>query len=57
MNINKSLCDWSKSEISRNQADLAKLVRKAEFMCTKCARAAKIDSVLCKPVRIKKQKK
>lgn len=41
------LCDYSKKDIARNLDTLIQLVNDPVFICTKCARVANVDKVLC----------
>ncbi len=45
----KTLCEWKKGEIRDDFEKLRELVRKPEFICRKCGRAANNKEVLCKP--------
>jgi hypothetical protein len=48
----KTLCDWSKRDISKHADKLLELVDPPRFFCRKCARVANIPKVLCKPSRL-----
>ena len=48
----KTLCDWSKRDISKHADKLLELVDPPRFFCRKCARVANISKVLCKPSRL-----
>jgi hypothetical protein len=48
----KTLCDWSKRDISKHVDKLLELVDPPRFFCRKCARVANISKVLCKPSRL-----
>jgi hypothetical protein len=48
----KTLCDWSKRDISKHSDKLLDLVDPPRFFCRKCARVANISKVLCKPSRL-----
>jgi len=52
--VSKTLCDWKKKEIEKNRELLAELLRSPRYYCRKCARAAAISKVLCKPARLPK---
>ncbi|WP_442485521.1 hypothetical protein [Aeoliella sp. SH292] len=53
----KTLCDWSKFEITKRSDELAALVDGANHFCTKCARVANDKRVLCKPKKLPAIKK
>ena len=48
----KTLCDWSKRDISKHADKLLELVDPPRFFCRRCARVATISKVLCKPSRL-----
>jgi hypothetical protein len=48
----KTLCDWSKRDLSKHANKLLELVDPPRFFCRKCARVANISKVLCKPSRL-----
>jgi len=48
----KSLCKLNKDDISNHLNEISELIKEPEFICTKCARAASTENMLCKPVRI-----
>jgi hypothetical protein len=48
--MSKTLCEWKKSEIADETAELAKIVCDPRYVCRKCARAAHRDKDLCKPI-------
>jgi len=50
----KSLCDLDKKEIEKNLIEIIPLVIKPKYICTKCARVANSEDLLCKAVKIKK---
>jgi hypothetical protein len=50
---NKTLCEWSKSDISKNKKILFTIIKTPLFYCKKCARSANEEIYLCKPERIK----
>lgn len=52
--VAKTLCDWKKKEIERNRELLAELVSHPRYLCKKCARAAAVSKVLCKPSSLKR---
>ncbi len=52
----KTLCDWSKRDISKHADKLLELVDPPHFFCRKCARVANISKVLCKPFALPKKK-
>jgi hypothetical protein len=54
--MGKTLCDWSKRDISKHADKLLQLVDPPRFFCRKCARVAKISEVLCKPFKLPKKK-
>jgi hypothetical protein len=53
----KTLCDWSKRDLSKHANKLLELVDPPRFFCRKCARVANISKVLCKPSRLPRKKK
>ncbi len=53
----KTLCDWSKRDLSKHADKLLELVDPPRFFCRKCARVANISKVLCKPSRLPKEKR
>ena len=52
MGDKNSLCKWKRAEITEDLKRLKKIVKKPNFVCTKCGRAARKDEFLCKPVEI-----
>jgi hypothetical protein len=52
----KTLCDWSKRDISKHADKLLQLVDPPHFFCRRCARVANIPKVLCKPFKLPKKK-
>jgi hypothetical protein len=48
----KTLCDWSKRDVSKHADKLLELVDPPRFFCRRCARVATISKVLCKPSRL-----
>ena len=48
----KTLCDWSKRDISKRADKLLELVDPPRFFCRRCARVATVSKVLCKPSRL-----
>jgi len=53
--VAKTLCDWKKKEIERNRDLLTELVSQPRYLCKKCARAAAVSKVLCKPSSLKRR--
>jgi hypothetical protein len=51
----KTLCDWSKRDISKHADKLLELVDPPRFFCRRCARVATVSKVLCKPSRLPKK--
>ena len=51
----KTLCDWSKRDISKHPDKLLELVDPPRFFCRRCARVANIPKVLCKPSRLPRE--
>ena len=49
----KNLCDWSRKDISKKSAKLAKIVSRPKYLCEKCARSAGEEKYLCEPKSIK----
>jgi hypothetical protein len=50
--MGKTLCEWSKSDLEKSAAKLARLVVEPRYFCRKCARVANRESVLCKPRKL-----
>lgn len=48
----KTLCDWSRKDITKNFDKLTKIVSQPNYICRKCARVAKNDKYLCEPKSI-----
>ncbi|MCB1226820.1 MAG: hypothetical protein KDK99_13475 [Verrucomicrobiales bacterium] len=48
----KTLCDWSKKDISDEFDRLCRITTSPEFVCRKCARCACAARHLCKPKRL-----
>lgn len=57
MKIRKTLCGVGRNEIEDNIDDLAKIVSKARYICTRCARASKKKKYLCKPMKLESKGK
>lgn len=51
--MNKSLCDFTKSEMETNHKMLKKLTKNPTYICKKCFRATSDKDFLCKPNKIK----
>jgi hypothetical protein len=51
-NINKTLCDFSKSDIEKFDKEIRLLVKKPKFICKKCLRASSEKKYLCKPTKL-----
>ena len=51
-NINKTLCDFTKSDIDKYKKEIKKIVSNPKFMCKKCMRASSEKDLLCKPNKI-----
>ncbi len=51
----KTLCDWSKSDIEEHLDLLSELVDEPRFVCRKCARSAHSKRQLCKPTPVEKK--
>ena len=49
----KTLCDWSRKDISKKSAKLATIVSDPKYVCKKCARAAIEEKYLCEPKSIR----
>lgn len=49
----KKLCDWNKSEISKNKKLLFLIVKSPSHYCKKCVRTAGDENYLCKAEKIK----
>lgn len=52
----KELCKIRAKEFDLYYDDIVKIVRKPKYICSKCLRVAKKESLLCTPVEIKKKK-
>lgn len=48
----KELCKINSSYYEENISDILKTIKKPKYICTKCVRAAKKKSHLCKPEKI-----
>jgi len=48
----KTLCKYKKEKIEENLETLKQIVGNPKFICRKCARAAKDEKHLCKPVTL-----
>jgi len=48
----KSLCKWKSGDIDSDQKKFKKLVKDAKYFCSKCGRAARSKSNLCKPAEL-----
>lgn len=46
----KSLCKLSKKEVEVNLAEIVCLVKSPTYVCSKCARSANTEFVLCHPI-------
>ena len=57
MSKQKTLCDWDRTDIENSITEILNLINNPKYICRKCARAAKDEKVLCKPLKIKKVKK
>jgi hypothetical protein len=47
-----SLCKLSKKEVEANLNDIVALVCNPQYICSKCARVANIEKILCHPESI-----
>lgn len=52
-----TLCKLAEKKIEKNFKEIVKLVRKPKYICEKCARCSNDKDALCKPVKLKKEKK
>jgi len=52
MNKFKTLCDLDKKDIERRLDQITRIVSAPQYICRKCARAAKKKEYLCKPQKI-----
>jgi hypothetical protein len=50
--FNKSLCDFTKSDLAKYEKKLKKLVKKPKYICKKCLRVSSDKDFLCKPNKI-----
>jgi hypothetical protein len=50
----KSLCKYRRVEIADQFANISKIVRTPNFVCSSCARSASSKDYLCKPSALKK---
>jgi len=48
----KTLCKYKKEKIEEHMETLKQIVGNPKFICRKCARAAKDEKYLCKPVTL-----
>ncbi len=46
----KSLCKLSKKEVEENLVEIISLVKSPSHVCSKCARSANDEFVLCHPI-------
>jgi len=52
MNKIKTLCDLEKKDIEKRLDQISRIVSEPQYVCRKCARAAKRKVYLCKPQKI-----
>jgi len=52
MNKFKTLCDLDKKDIEKRLDQISRIVSEPQYICRKCARAAKRKEYLCKPQKI-----
>ncbi|MEI6055050.1 MAG: hypothetical protein WCR55_03245 [Lentisphaerota bacterium] len=52
-----TLCKLADKKIEKNFKEIVKLVKKPKFICEKCARCSNDKDALCRPVKLKKDKK
>lgn len=48
----KHLCKWDKDDIKDDLEKIKAIVTPPTFICLKCARVAKKEEYLCKPVEL-----
>jgi len=48
----KTMCKYKKEKIEENLEILKQIVKNPKFICRKCARAAKEEKYLCKPLTL-----
>ena len=53
MSKQKKLCKWNQEEFANNFENLAEIVDKSKYACTKCGRAARKEKWLCEPASTK----
>lgn len=51
-NINKTLCDYTKSDFDKLEKELKKIVMSPNYICKKCFRASAEKDLLCKPKKL-----
>ncbi len=51
--MNKTFCDFTKSEIDLYCKEIRLLVSSPKYMCNKCVRVSSQKDFLCKPKKIK----
>ena len=47
--LDKTLCEWTRTELREHLPQLRVIVAQPKFVCTKCGRAAGDKAYLCKP--------
>jgi hypothetical protein len=50
--IDKTLCEFNKSDHEKYDKEIRKLVKKPKYICKKCLRAVSEKEYLCKPIKI-----
>lgn len=47
--MGKTICEWSKKDLEKDNVRLYKITKDATFYCSKCGRVANKKKALCKP--------
>ncbi len=52
LEIKSELCKLKKDDIESKFEEISTIIKEAEYICKRCARAAKDKKNLCKPTKI-----
>ncbi len=52
LEIKSELCKLKKDDIESKFEEISTIIKEAEYICKRCARAAKEKKNLCKPTKI-----